>query len=200
MPNGQYLVTNPRNWKERERVTITIGKTMAEKARAAMALTQTIQYQTMLMQQGGDGVLVDLSKVHNALVDWGRASNLLTPEQYWTDPASPQSLQAQQQKAQAAQQAQAQQQQQMQMLIQIQMQMQQMQEDSKRMKAQLDYQAALANVAASGLQKAQDNAVKLTDMELKYAAQADAEYAQNLRTVAQSQARTQQPQAAPRSQ
>jgi len=189
MPNGQYLVTNPRNWRERERVTITIGKTMAEKARAAMALTATIQYQTSLMQNGGNGILVDLSKVHNALIDWGRASNLITPEQYWIDPSSPESMQAQQAQAQAAQQQAAQQQQQMQMLLQLQLQMQQIQEESKRLKAQLDYQSSLAKVASDGMQNAQNNAVKLTDMELKYAQQADAEYAQNVRTMAQSQQR-----------
>lgn len=193
MPNGRYLVTNPRNWRERERVTITIGKTQAEKQRMAMALQQTIQYQMQMLQSGGSGIMVDLGKVHNALIDIGRAWNMNTPEQYWIDPASPQAQQAAQANQQAAAQQAQQQQAQMQMLLQMQMQLQQMQEDSKRMKAQLDSQAKLADIAASGVQNAENNAVKLTDMELKYATQADQEFSQNVRTVAQSQAGAAQP-------
>lgn len=207
MPGGKFLVTNPRNWRERERVTISIGKTQGERLRAIQYLNQIFQYQGQIMQFGGDGVMVDLSKMHNALIDMGRAMSLPSPEQYWIDPASPQAQQSLQQKQQAAQQQLQQQQQQMQMLLQMQLQLQQMQEETKRMNAQLDAQRALsqtkvnadvarekvaadamakqADLMQSGMQHAEDNAVKLTDMELKYATQADQQYQENVRATSQ---------------
>ncbi len=192
MPNGHFIVTDPRNWQERERVTITIGKTLGERMRSAAALTQVLDYQMQAMQNGGDGVMVDLAHIHNALIDLGRSSGLLSPEQYWIDPASPESQQALQMKAQQAQQQAQMQQQQMQMLIQVQMQLQQIQEETKRMKARLDHQGAVAKLATEGLQHAEDNALKLTELEVTQSQQAEQEYQRNLVAMQRPQGQAKQ--------
>jgi hypothetical protein len=187
MPNGQFIITDPRNWQERERVTITIGKTVSERMRQAAALTQVLDYQMQAIQNGGDGVLVDLGKLHNALIDHGRASGLQNPEQYWIDPNTPEAQQKMEEKRQQQLQAQQQQAQQMQMLLQLQQQLQQMQEETKRLKAQLDHQRDVAKQGSELLMHAEDNALKLTELEITQKQQADAEYQANLTAMAGGQ-------------
>ena len=108
---GEWKNTDPSKWEERNKVIVATGLSQGEKNLRSAALQQVITVQQQIMQQGQDGILTDLSKLHNALLDWCRTANLTNPEQYWTDPQSPEAQQAAQGKAQQAQQQQEQQQQ-----------------------------------------------------------------------------------------
>jgi hypothetical protein len=108
---GKWLQQVPQTWPERDEVAVQVGMTTGERMRMMQLLGQVVQQQLQALQMGQDGVLVGLPQLYNTLIDFARAGGLQSPEQYWIDPASPQSQQAAQQKSQAAQQqAQAQQQ------------------------------------------------------------------------------------------
>ena len=120
---GQWVATDPTTWPERNRVNIKIGLSPQERQRKSTNLEKIMQAQMGLMQQGADGILVDLSRIHNAMIDWARSADVDAPEQYWIDPDSPQAQQAAQQKSQAAQQQQQAAQQQQQQMVQAGMQL-----------------------------------------------------------------------------
>ena len=106
--NGKWVKTDPSKWPERTRLNVTTGLSNGEKQKRSSALNQVIQAQSGFMQSGLDGILTDPGGMHNAILDWSRANGLENPEQYWTDPASPeaqQAIQSKQEQAQAAQQA-----------------------------------------------------------------------------------------------
>jgi len=121
---GEWVQTDPTTWPERNRVNIKIGLSPQDRQRKSANLEKTMQAQLGLMQQY-DGVLVDLTKVHNSIIDWSRSADMDAPEQYWIDPESPQAQQAMQGKQQAAQQAEQASQQQQQQFIQMNAQLEQ---------------------------------------------------------------------------
>lgn len=185
-PNGEFTMTDPRNWIERPNVGITVGKTHGEKMRQAQALQFILQAQQQIMQMGGDQVLVTMAGIHNALVDLGRAFDISTPQQYWVDPASQQGQQAAQQKAQQAQAAQQAQQQQMQMLIGIQQEIEAQKEQTKRMAAQLKYQQAQEDRIAEIGEALGELAFKLTELEANTRTELSKQHSENVRALRQS--------------
>lgn len=87
---------SPKQWPERTRLNVKLGLSAGERARKQASLGQVLQYQMAALDKGMGGVLTDLSGVHNAIMDWGKASGLENPEQYWIDPTSEAAQQAQQ--------------------------------------------------------------------------------------------------------
>ena len=104
---GQWTATDPSTWPPRNRVNIKIGLSPSERQRKSSNLQLIMQTQMTLLQNGGDGEITSLDKVHNAMIDWARSADVDAPEQYWIDPQSDAAVQAKQQKQAAAQQAQA---------------------------------------------------------------------------------------------
>lgn len=86
--NGEWQRTDPRQWSERQMLDIHAGRSQAEWSRRLAYLERVIGKIEQLIQAGYGGVLTDLSKYHNALVDWCEAAGLEAPEQYWIDPTS----------------------------------------------------------------------------------------------------------------
>jgi len=111
---GEWVKTDPRKWLPRRRYKVIPGLSSSERRELAAAQAQNIQYQSMAMQAGLDGVLVTPEKIHNSLRDWLRTVNLDQVDSYYVDPGSAEGQQA----AQAKQQSQQQQQQQMEQLQQ----------------------------------------------------------------------------------
>lgn len=102
--HGKWVKTDPSKWPERTHLNVSTGLSTGEKQRRSSALNQVIQAQSGFMQSGLDGILTDPGGMHNAILDWSRANGLENPEQYWTDPASPEAQAAGQAKQQQAQQ------------------------------------------------------------------------------------------------
>ena len=111
---GKWVQTDPRRWKPRKAMRVIAGLSSSERREKAAALSQTLQYQTMAMQAGLDGVLVNAGGIHEALGDWLRIVDVNQVDSYFVDPESEEGMQA----AQGKQQAQQQQAQQMQELQQ----------------------------------------------------------------------------------
>jgi len=106
---GQWVEVNPSQWPARDHVTVKLGLSAGERRRKLEALGFIIQQQKELLAAGLDGTMVTAANLQNALLDWGRAAEIDSPEQYFIDPASPEAQQAGQAKQQQAQQAQQQQ-------------------------------------------------------------------------------------------
>ncbi len=130
--SGEWVTTNPQDWQQRDRCNVKAGKSAGERTHIQNVLSQVIQLQVSAMQQGMDGVLVDLQNIYNAVTDWATYAGLDTPDGYLVNPSSPQSKQAQKAKADQAN-AQAQQQQAM---MQGQLQLVQEQLNLERMRLQ----------------------------------------------------------------
>lgn len=149
--------TNPAQWLEREQINVRVGMSVGERMRQGVAMQQIIAMQREAIANGLNGVLTDVSKVYNAAKDFARSAGISNPEQYFTDPQSPQAQEAAQRNAQASQQQQQTAQQQQAMMIQLQAQIEQMGEQTKRMKAEQDY-----------LVKRNEQLRKWTELELEY--------------------------------
>jgi len=103
---GKWQATNPKTWPARRSMRVIAGLSSTERKEKLAALGQNLQHQTMAMQAGLDGELVNASKIHETLSDWLRAADLAPVESYYVDPASEEAQQAKQGKQQAqAQQA-----------------------------------------------------------------------------------------------
>ncbi len=135
---GQWQEVSPQSWQPRHHAKVITGLSTSDKAQKAQSLQAIFQVQTQLGQMMPG--LTNPSLIHNTLVDFVRMTDTGEPESYFMDPQSPESQQAQQQAVQQAQQQQQEQQQMLQMQAQFQMQLQAMQEETDRMKAQMDNQ------------------------------------------------------------
>ena len=95
---------NPATWTPRDSMVVALGMSVGERTRRSAALGGILQAQMTAMQSGQDGTLVTQQNIYQTVIDAARMAGLPSPEQYWTNPASPEAQQAAQQKAQAAQQ------------------------------------------------------------------------------------------------
>lgn len=116
---GGYQAMQPGQWPQRTDMVMSMGMSTGERGRRTSALMAIGQAQQQAMQQGLTGQLVGLPQIYQTAVDIGRMAGLPSPEQYWIDPESQQSQQAQQAAAQQAQQAQQMAQAQQQQAVQL---------------------------------------------------------------------------------
>jgi len=65
--NGEWVQSDPRNWKPRKNVRVIAGLSGTERREKAKALSQNMQYQVAAMQAGMDGTLVSAVGIHNSL-------------------------------------------------------------------------------------------------------------------------------------
>lgn len=131
---GQWIESNPAEWRPRDRVNTKVGVSPGERSKRTGALNQQLSYQMQLLQSGGANIMVTLNNVHRLLIDLGKAQGLDSIDSYWIDPESPESQQAQEQMGQ-----QSQQQAQMQMQAQqLAMQMEQAKIEIDKMKVEYD--------------------------------------------------------------
>jgi hypothetical protein len=101
----QWQTVDPRQWKPRTNVNVTVAPSFGERMLQANTLFAGIQLYMQGLTQGLDGVMLTLPGLYKMVVDWLTLNLVDNAEAYLLDPASPQSQQAAQQKAQQQQQA-----------------------------------------------------------------------------------------------
>ncbi len=106
--DGTWLSQTPRQWAERNSVSIVVGLSTGTRMRYAQSLANIIQQQGADMAAGLDSVLVTPANMYASRVDYCRLVGVRYPEQYFVDPSSQEGQQLAQKKQQAAQQAQEQ--------------------------------------------------------------------------------------------
>lgn len=89
--NGRWESPIPSEWQRRTRVVVKVGMSPGERSRKVGALAQVVQSQFELAQNDMDDVLVNIDGFYRALTDWGRASEIPNPEQYFLDPSTDES-------------------------------------------------------------------------------------------------------------
>jgi hypothetical protein len=100
--NGNWEEPIPTKWRERAAVTVKPGMSPGERQRLQLALEKFLNWQIALAREGMDEVLVYLEGFFKVLMDWARVAEIPNPEQYFVNPASPESKKALQSKQAAA--------------------------------------------------------------------------------------------------
>lgn len=104
---GVWTTTNPKDWQEREVVTVKVGMSPGERRRREATLWASLDMHLKLAAANMDGILTSMPVFYRTYIDWLRASNVPTPELYMLDPESPGSKKAQAEREAAQQKAQA---------------------------------------------------------------------------------------------
>ena len=124
--DGQWKQATPGQWEPRQDVVISMGMSVGERGRRSAALAQVLQNQITAMETGHEGIIADLPKMYNTLMDQARMGGLPMPEQYYIHPESPEAQQRIQQNMQEKQDEQQQAQQDKQLAMQLQQEQLQM--------------------------------------------------------------------------
>jgi len=98
--NDEWVTSKPIEWLPRHRIKIDVGMSKAERQEKVQTLHGTLELQMKAMETESDGVLVNLEKIHNTIMDLSYCSGLDHPERYWIDPTSEQAQQTLKQKEQ----------------------------------------------------------------------------------------------------
>lgn len=167
-PGQAAMQTRPGIWPRRDRITLTLGLSIGERLKIATALRTVIEQQTLLLEKGFGGTLVTEEGLYHSLVEYAHMLGVPNPQQYFTDPRSPQAQQAAQAKQQQAMEQQAKMEAQQNQVIQLQKYVIDMQELTKRLLGQQKTQVEGAKLAEDRRQHGEDLATEITELELKY--------------------------------
>lgn len=141
---GNWNQTNTGQWLDRDAITVDPGLSKGEKTTRYNALSTTLEHQMNAMQQGQSGILVDMNKLYFTLSEMTKVSSIGHTDNFWINPQTPESQQAQQASQQASQ--------------------QQQQQQKELQSAQMQLQVA---VAQAEMQKAQNGTLKAEIDQLK---------------------------------
>jgi hypothetical protein len=150
---------------------VALGMSVGERTRRTAALSGILQAQMAAMQSGQDGILVTPDNIYQTLVDTARMAGLPSPEQYYTNPQSPQAQQAAQQKQQAAQQQAQMQQQLAQAQMQVPITMEQIKAQgtaaAAQIRAESQQQIEAMKLQMDQMTKSVENIMGMLEMKLK---------------------------------
>jgi len=163
--------TRAADWPMREDLELATGMSVGERGRRAGALNSVIQQQDADAEKGLNGILFDLDSAYQARVDLAQLAGLPNPQQYFLNPKSDASQQAQQQQAEAAQQQQAmaqqQQQEQMQFQHNLLLGVEQLKADNRQAIAELQEEGRNQRAEMENLLSMFGEKVNLAELEQK---------------------------------
>ena len=93
---NKWVEVDPREWKDRNDLSVSVGLGTGNKDQQLAHLTQIIQLQGMGLQLG----ITTPKNIYNAASKMTQNAGFRNAEEFWTDPESPQAQQMQAQKAQ----------------------------------------------------------------------------------------------------
>lgn len=96
---GKWVPVNPSKWAERNNMTVEVGLGAAGKDAEIAAMTIIQNTQEKIVAGGGLGILVSEANLYKAATDMAKKLGVKQPEEYFTDPNSPEAQQAKQAKA-----------------------------------------------------------------------------------------------------
>lgn len=97
---GKWVPVDPTKWAERNAMTVEVGLGAAGKDAEIAAMNQIQALQKAIVEGGGGGTLVTPENIYKSATDMAKKLGVKQPEEYFTDPASPQAQAAMQAKAQ----------------------------------------------------------------------------------------------------
>jgi len=163
--------TRAADWPMREDLEISTGMSTGQRREMAGALSGVVQMQSTDAEQGLNGILFDLDAQYQARVDLARLAGLVNAEQYFLNPKSEASQQAQQAQQQAQQQQQAEAQQQAQQSMEFQhnlmMGMESMKAESRIAIAQMQEEGSQQRAEMDQMIKLFQSKIDLAELEQK---------------------------------
>jgi hypothetical protein len=81
---NQWVEIDPREWKNRKDLSISVGLGAGNKDQQMFHLTNILQMQKEALQAG----LTDPSKIYNALAKLTQNAGFKDPEEFWNDPSN----------------------------------------------------------------------------------------------------------------
>jgi len=149
---NKWVEIDPREWKDRDDLTVSVGLGTGNKDQQLAHLTQIIQLQTMGLQLG----IATPKNVYNAAAKMTQNAGFRNPEEFWSDPES---QEAQQRQAQQSQQPNPEM-----VKVQSQMQIEQMKLQAKekeiQMSAMADHQKAQMQLEHEQVRSQNDVAIE----------------------------------------
>jgi hypothetical protein len=83
---NKWVNINPRDWKDRMDVVVSVGVGMGDKQTQMQVGMQMLNIQNQIMQAGGSGILVKPKNVYNVLAKVVEAAGWKAPDPYFTNP------------------------------------------------------------------------------------------------------------------
>jgi len=96
---GKWVPVSPSKWAERNNMTVEVGLGAAGKDAEIAAMTIIQNTQEKIVAGGGLGILVSEENLYKSATDMAKKLGVKQPEEYFTDPNSPEAQQAKQAKA-----------------------------------------------------------------------------------------------------
>lgn len=171
-----WKTAEPRFWMDRERISVTLGKSEGERMRLIGSYDQQLNRAAEAAQNGGEGVITDWGQRYEMLTE---QANLMGVKDNWLDPnrvvaQGPQGQTitavqaAQQSQAQSAQQQTAYQEAQQDKMLALQAQIVTLQEETKRLKIIQDGRSDARDSTQKGLDSTRQFVTDQTKLELEY--------------------------------
>ena len=86
---GKWVPVNPTTWAERNAMTVEVGLGASGKDMEIAAMQQIQGMQKMIVEGGGAGTLVTPENIYKSATDMAKKLGSKTPEEYFTDPSTP---------------------------------------------------------------------------------------------------------------
>lgn len=100
---GQFVKVNPANWRERFDLSVTVGIGNMNKDQQLIHLTRMMEMAQTVVNNGGMGVLITESNIYNLLKEITQNAGFKDVAKFWTDPESPEAMEAKRKAEEAAQ-------------------------------------------------------------------------------------------------
>jgi hypothetical protein len=91
---GEYVSTNPAQWRKNYRVSPVTGIGDNKTAEKMMASQQMLNIVTMLGQAGAEGIIYDWNTIYDLLLELTQNSGFDEPQRFWLNPRTPEGIAA----------------------------------------------------------------------------------------------------------
>jgi hypothetical protein len=92
----KYVTVNPATWRDNANVTVSVGIGNDNKSEQQMHLQRMWEMTQGIINTGGMGILTNYDKMYNMMVEMSKNSGYKNYNDFWVDPSTPESQQAQQ--------------------------------------------------------------------------------------------------------
>jgi hypothetical protein len=170
---GKWVQVNPQEWHERTDMTVNVGLANGERQQLVQSMNGIIAMQREAIAAGGLGSFVSLKNVYRAATDMSKYAGVRNPELYFTNPESDEAKAAMAKQQQDAEKAKAEDPNALYVKVEAQKNalehqraMFDLQQKEKNMNEEM--QRKIAELSSNYESKLNDQALKLTELELKY--------------------------------
>lgn len=169
---NKWVTVNPRDWQERNDLTISIGLGAGDKNKKLAALREIYTIQKEMLELGFNKIITE-EQIYNTVAEIAKNSGIINPDNFILNPQDPKVIQAKQAEAEASKTAPPD----PQMLL---LQLEQDKIKGDQEKAVLENSIKMQELKLKRAKQRDDLALSLTELEQENNRQLDAELKQNM--------------------